>query len=626
MAFDPNFLDRLRDALPLAEIVGRRVRLAKAGREFSGLCPFHNEKSPSFTVSEEKGFYHCFGCGAHGDVIGFVMRTEGLSFPEAVERLTAEANIPLPAPTPGDAARKEKRAGLHEALEAACAWFQEQLHGAGGREGLGYLRGRGVAPESIAEFRLGYAPDQRGALRKALNAAGFHDDGLAAAGLVKRAENGESRDYFFDRIIFPITDRQGRVVAFGGRAMAADAKAKYLNSPDSEVFHKGRLLYNLHRARKAAHDRGEVIVAEGYMDVIALFQAGFPQAVAPLGTAVTEEQIGQLWRLSAEPLLCLDGDAAGQRAGVRAAERALPLLRPGQSLCFASLPPGEDPDSFLRSEGPEAFRSVLNSALPLADLLWRDVVAGRRADTPERRAGLRAELLRRVDRIEDRDVREAYRGEMIARFDEAFGRRYRRSGDAGARGAAGRSTFGKSGRVFKQDTAVSQRRPRQSPNLLRRRPEQVMLAMSVCHPRLALEMAEELAEIPLSSPEFSGLREAVLDQVSLAGTLDFEALKCHLSREGYASLLGSILNSARTHEPIARPDAALTEARKRMSYWIKRARENSGQPKHGDAVVKFAEDPSDASLARMRAERELGEESTARSSSIEKYESADPVD
>jgi hypothetical protein len=223
-------------------------------------------------------------------------------------------------------------------------------------------------------------------------------------------------------------------------------------------------------------------------------------------------------------------------------------------------------------------------------------------------------------------VREAYRGEMIARFDEAFGRRYRRSGDAGARGGAGRSTFGKSGWVFKQDTAVSQQRPRQSPNLLRRRPEQVMLAMSVCHPRLALEMAEELAEIPLSSPEFSGLREAVLDQVSLAGTLDFEALKCHLSREGYASLLGSILNSARTHEPIARPDAALTEARKRMSYWIKRARENSGQPKNGDAVVKFAEDPSDASLARMRAERELGEESTARSSSIEKYESADPVD
>ena len=385
MTLSTEFLDEIRARLSLADVVGRKVKLVKRGREHSGLCPFHSEKSPSFTVSEDKGFYHCFGCGAHGDVIGFVMQTEGLSFPEAAERLALEAGLQVPVSSPQDREAAQRRADLYEVLDAATGWFQEQLYTADGAEARAYLERRGVAPETTALFRLGFAPDKRGALRKAMNARGYDDDQLVEAGLMKRPDPDQAvgrgaqdlRDYFFHRIIFPITDRRGRVIAFGGRALG-DSKAKYLNSPETNLFHKGRVLYNMARARQAAHDTGEVIVVEGYMDVVALAQAGFPAAVAPLGTAVTEEQIEELWRMAERPTLCLDGDAAGQRAGFRAAARALPLLKPGRSLGFAVLPANEDPDSLVNSRGAAAFRQVLDSAQPLADVVWLMTV-GRQA-------------------------------------------------------------------------------------------------------------------------------------------------------------------------------------------------------------------------------------------------------
>ena len=404
MAFPPGFLDDVRARTALVGLVGRRVKLVKRGREHTGLCPFHNEKTPSFTVSEEKGFFHCFGCGAHGDAIGFVMRSEGLSFPEAVERLAGEAGLQVPRESPEARAAARRQAGILDVLDAAATWFQEQLQAASGAGARAYLEERGLDAACAGTYRLGYAPDRRGLLRAALNARGLDDAGLAAAGLIKQAEDGAGpRDYFFNRIIFPITDRRGRVIAFGGRALG-ESRAKYLNSPETPLFHKSRTLYNLARARQGAHDTGELIVVEGYMDVIALGQAGFPAVVAPLGTAITAEQLAELWRQNEEPILCLDGDAAGWRAALRAAERALPLLRPGRSLRFATLPPGEDPDSLVRGVGSPAMRAVLDAARPMSELIWLMETQGRDLNTPERQAGLIQALDERLRTISDANV------------------------------------------------------------------------------------------------------------------------------------------------------------------------------------------------------------------------------
>ncbi|HEY2110443.1 MAG TPA: DNA primase, partial [Dongiaceae bacterium] len=365
MSFTPQFLDELRQRLSLVSVISRKVRLVRRGRESTGLCPFHNEKSPSFTVSDEKGFFHCFGCGAHGDVIGFLMRSEGLSFPESVERLAREAGLALPVSSPEERQRAERQSTLVTAMETAAAWYQEQLAGSAGRGALDYLRRRGLAEGTIARFRLGYAPEGRTALRDALTRAGVSVELAQEAGLVGKGEDGALFDRMRGRVIFPIADRRGRVIAFGGRILG-EGQPKYLNSPETPLFHKGRTLYGLGQALRPAKDAGEVVVAEGYMDVIALSEAGFPQAVAPLGTALTEEQIAELWRLVPEPTLCFDGDAAGERAAARAADRALPLLKPGQSLRFAMLPEGEDPDTLILAEGSAAMRALLDRALPLA--------------------------------------------------------------------------------------------------------------------------------------------------------------------------------------------------------------------------------------------------------------------
>ncbi|MGE5545495.1 MAG: DNA primase, partial [Solirubrobacterales bacterium] len=338
MAFPPQFLDELRVRVPLAGVVGRRVKLARKGREHQGLCPFHNEKTPSFTVNEDKGFFHCFGCGAHGDAIGFEMRAGHLSFTEAVERLASELGLEVPAATPEERRQEQRRASLHDAMEAACVFFEHQLLGPAGREGLAYLKNRGLSDATIARFRLGWAPDSREALKGALMSDRLPEAMLVEAGLLKKPEHGgASFDLFRGRVTFPITDRRGRVIAFGARTMG-DHQPKYLNSPETPLFHKGSTLYGLAHAREQARTRGVALAVEGYMDVIALHQAGFDYAVAPLGTALTEEQIQELWRLADEPILSFDGDSAGQRAMARAAERALPILVPGKSLRFAVLP------------------------------------------------------------------------------------------------------------------------------------------------------------------------------------------------------------------------------------------------------------------------------------------------
>ncbi len=591
MAFPPEFLDRLRASVPLVDTVARHVRLTKRGGEYTGLCPFHHEKTPSFTVSENKGFFHCFGCGAHGDVIGFVMRIEGLRFPEAVEKLAGEAGLALPQNAPEDHERERRRADLYEVVEAACAWFQEQLAARAGRAARDYLAARGVSDDAVATFRLGFAPDKRGALRQALNARGIGDDQLAAAGLIKQPEDGGTpRDTFFNRVIFPITDRRGRVIAFGGRALG-DSPAKYLNSPETELFHKGRVLYNLDRARRAAHDGAPLVVVEGYMDVIALWQAGFPAAVAPLGTAVTGEQIQVLWRLAREPVVCLDGDTAGQRAGFRLVERALPVLVPGQSLAFAYLPAGEDPDSLVQAQGATAFREILDTARPLAEMVWQRALSQRRTDTPERQAALRRDLQTAVRAIQDPTVRDAYWQDMEARFRRHFGR-WR-----GARGRAARS------REAPGASAPTRPAPARQPvRMLQRRSEQAMLAALVHHPGLIAEFAEELATIRLTSTDLDGLLRALLDVAANHANLDSIELCRHLRQMVSTPVLEAVTaaDPARL-EPFADPAAPVEDARAGVRAFMDRDRERAALDETRQEAQRFAATMDDDSLARLEA-------------------------
>jgi DNA primase len=627
MTFPPQFLDEIRDRIVLADLIGRRVKLKKRGREHEGLCPFHTEKTPSFTVSEDKGFYHCFGCGAHGDAIGFVMRGEGLSFPEAVEKLAGEAGLPVPQSSPEERAAARRRTDLGAVLDLACEWFETQLSGAGGEAALSYLTGRGLRFETIAQFRLGFAPGRRGSLQKGLNAKGIGDDLLVEAGLLKRPEDGGPlRDYFFDRVVFPIADRRGRVIAFGGRALG-EAKAKYLNSPDTPLFHKGRVLYNLARARQAAHDTGELIVAEGYMDVIAMSQAGFPAAVAPLGTAITEQQIVELWRLAAEPVLCLDGDAAGRRAGFRAALTALPGLAPGRSLGFALLPAGEDPDSLLAGQGPEALRRALDAALGLSDLLWLKEVEGRNLATPERQAGLWQALKKNVAEIRDPDVQAAYRRAMEQRFEAAFGynpvtgRRVHGGGRSGAGPRPGR------GRVRRPPPAPVPvgRGLRQSPGELRHRREQVLLAAAINHPELLAEHAEDLAGLELAGAELRRLAGALVDLVAGAPDLDTGALKRHLCEQGFSKVLGGLLNR-RVYETwsFVRPETPLAEVRPIWVHFLALHRERRGELEAARAVDALAEDLSEEPLARFQARQRSVQGTESRRVEFDGLETVEP--
>ena len=647
MAFPPDFLDELRNRITLSEVIGRRVKLVKRGREHSGLCPFHNEKTPSFTVSDEKGFYHCFGCGAHGSAIDFVMNTEGLSFPESVERLAGQAGMAVPQESPQARERAEKRAGLIDVLEAATAWFEEQLASQAGREARGYLQARGLAPQTVAAFRLGFAPRERGALAKALRARGITVEQLVEAGLVKRNEaegpgdagGAALRDYFFHRIIFPIGDRRGRIIAFGGRALG-DSKAKYLNSPETPLFHKGRELYNLDRARRAAHDSGELLVTEGYMDVIALAEGGFPAAVAPLGTAVTEDQITALWRLVPEPTLCFDGDAAGQRAALRAAERAMPLLKPGKSLRFALLPAGEDPDSLLRTKGPAALRRVLEGALPLAELVWRKAAEGRPADTPERRAAIRAGLREQTAAIRDPELREDYRQEMDRRFSESFG--FAGGGRQGpGRGYAGGYGPGRPGQHYRGQhyrgpghwgqgnrgrggwgpQAVPAKRRVPADLLNSQRTEQLLLATLVNHNKLLTEFVEDLVGIDFVSDGLSALRQALIDCFAAYPELDSEGVKCHLSNQGYSEVLEQLLSpEVYVHGRFARPDASTEAARQSVLHILGVLRERQAAPQLAEDALALATEMTTDQLKRVQARQKLRSEEDGRKVDLDRFE------
>ncbi|MDX2102547.1 MAG: DNA primase [Alphaproteobacteria bacterium] len=429
MAFPPAFLEELRRRVPVSRLVVTRVKLTKKGREFSGLCPFHSEKSPSFFVNDDKNLFKCFGCGKSGDQITFAMEAQGLTFPEAVAEIASIAGLEVPQDRPPDPVATKRRKGAEAALEATCLFFEAQLAATAGADARGYLSRRGLTAEDVGRFRLGWAPDSRSALKAHLAKQGIPEDASLEAGVLKRGEDGAVFDFFRGRVIFPIFDRRGRPVAFGGRVLG-DGQPKYLNSADGPLFHKGQTLYALHIAREAAARKQPVIVAEGYMDVIALHKAGFTGAVAPLGTALTDDQLEELWRLTAEPVLCLDGDAAGQRAAAKAAERALPKVGPGRSLRFLVLPGGQDPDEVLRSGGARAFTELMGSAVPLVDHLWRAETTSHRIDTPEARAALQARLRDLARSIADPATRELYEAEFRTRLATLLG-------DAAPRGRFG---------------------------------------------------------------------------------------------------------------------------------------------------------------------------------------------
>lgn len=551
MRFTPQFLEELRARLPVSEVVGKRVKLKKAGREWKGLSPFQQEKTPSFTVNDQKQFYHCFSTGKHGNIFDFLMETEGVPFVEAVERCASMAGVPIPAATPDAARHEQRRRTLHDVMELAAKFFADTLASRHGAKARGYLGDRGITPQTQLQFRMGYAPGERFALKEYLGAQGIPVNDMVEAGLLIGGEDiPVPYDRFRDRVMFPITDHRGRVIAFGGRALEKDVPAKYLNSPETPLFHKGDNLYNLPMARQAAHNSAPIVVVEGYVDVIAMVGAGFPGSVAPLGTALTENQLALLWKMADEPILCFDGDKAGQKAAWRAADLALPHLKPGKSLRFALLPEGQDPDDLARSGGRGAIEEVIGAARGLVDVIWSREVEGGSFSTPERRAALEARINELTNGIRDEVVRRYYRQDLVDRLRQAFA-------PTSAYGGYGRGGFGgESGRRFAPRGAFTPgaagrsegrgRRPQASagsqtishlpyqvasPHLatspimrgqrssLSRR-EALILQTLISHPWLLHDHLEEAAALELAHPEAHRLRAGILAAFAHCGPTD----------------------------------------------------------------------------------------------------------
>jgi DNA primase len=588
MAFPPGFLDELRSRVSLADLVGKRVRLTRKGREHGGLCPFHNEKTPSFYVVEDKGFFHCFGCGAHGDAIGFVMRSENLDFIEAIERLAGLAGIAVPQQTPQEREKAQRQKTLLEALAAAAKFYEDQLWSPAGARGRDYLASRGLDEETMRCFRLGWAGDDRAALRRALTPE-FPQQLLVDAGLLHVSDRGgEPYDFFRERVIFPIGDRAGRVIAFGGRALG-DVQPKYLNSPEHPLFEKGRVLYGLsaarvNSAREAEAGGAGAIVTEGYMDVIALHRAGFSTAVAPLGTALTETHLAELWRLAPEPVLCFDGDAAGQRAALRALYRALPLLKPGHSLRFVILPTGEDPDSLLRLSGPAAFADILAAARPLAEMLWQAELGAKAVDTPERRADLERRVLAHAGQIADRVVQSEYR-----RFlrDKLF-----------ALGRLPRRSPGRNGPRL--PPPVFQGAPPPLPASPGRRQREVLIGLLLDHPFLITEAHEDIAAFDFPEPELDRLRRAILELDVLTPGLDAEALHLHLGQNGFASTVDAVVSALTDHAGFLSRVSDAETVRLSWVHVTRMVREGDRSELAG-AAEALARDPSPETWERFLA-------------------------
>jgi DNA primase len=577
MRFSNTFLDEIRDRVPISAVIGRRVTWDRKKTnvprgDYWACCPFHGEKSPSFHCEDRKGRYHCFGCGVSGDHFRFMQEIEGLSFPEAVQQLADMAGVAMPQPDVQAERREKERSTLLDVMELATGFFQDQLQTAAGAKARAYLRDRGLTGRTIETFRLGYAPESRSALKEYLAGKGIPKDQIEACGLVVHGEGiAVSYDRFRDRIMFPILSSREKVIAFGGRAMAPDAPAKYLNSNETELFHKGNVLYNFTRARKASQalakgrddESATIIAVEGYMDVIALHQAGVENAVAPLGTALTENQLELLWRMTPQPVLCFDGDGAGMRAASRAADLALPHIKPGRTVRFALLPDGKDPDDLVRHEGRAPFDTVLQQARPLAEMIWMREAGNGQFDTPEKRAELEARLKQIVAVIADENVRRHYQQDMRDRLNTFFApvrvgcdnrqgysdqggfsgrgnQQGRGQGGANGRGGQGQN-FGGAGR----SVGVSDRLARSG--LVRGYQDlpalrEVVLAITIVnHPQLLLDEYDEIAAIDFENRDLQRFWSAMLPAAATAGAnLSREYLMERLSAQGFEPLVTAL--------------------------------------------------------------------------------------
>jgi DNA primase len=640
MRFTPQFLDELRARLPVSEVVGRRVKLKKAGREWKGLSPFQQEKSPSFTVNDQKGFYHDFSSGKHGDIITFLMETEGVSFTEAVERLAAMAGLPLPAATPDAARHEQRRKTLHDVMELAAKFFADTLASREGAKARGYLADRAISPATQLQFRLGYAAPERFALKEHLGGKGIPVEDMVEAGLLIGGEDiPVPYDRFRDRVMFPITDQRGRVIAFGGRALEKDVAAKYLNSPETPLFHKGDNLYNLASARQAAHHGAPLVVVEGYVDVIAMVGVGFAGSVAPLGTALTENQLALLWKMADEPILCFDGDRAGQKAAWRAADLALPHLKPGKSLRFALLPEGQDPDDLARASGRAAIEEVIGAARGLADVIWLREVEGGSYATPERRAALEARIGELSNSVRDEVVRRYYRQDLSERLQRMFAPDVARGGYARGNFRAGSGPFGgesprrfaprgpsvppAGGRFDPRGGTSSTLRggPYQaaSPQLalspimrgqrsaISRR-EALILQSLINHPWLLHDHLEEVAALELAHPEAHKLRAAIISAFAHDHHHNSEAaeqaakMRADLEAGGFSQVLQRVERAITTsavwgaQAGAAREDVLATwhQLVSLHRQWHSLLRELK------DAELALGEDASEANLAWLR--------------------------
>ncbi len=595
-------MDELKARIRVSDVVGKSVKLKRQGREFAGLSPFTNEKTPSFFVNDEKGFYHCFSSGKHGDGISFLMEVEGLSFPEAVERLANMAGMDLPQVDP----EAEKRAAANKKtiswIEQAQNFYAKSLFRDVGKTARTYLKSRGLTGEDCKRFGIGYAPDSFDALRGELTQQGASLGRLIDAGLLIEPEDRNKKpwDRFRHRIMFPISDARGRLIAFGGRALDKDAKAKYLNSPETNLFHKGKLLYRYPEARKALHSpqngaRG-LIVAEGYMDVIALAKAGFEHACAPLGTALTEDQLQLLWRAGPEPTLCFDGDKAGLRAAFRSVERALPLLTPGQTLRFALLPEDLDPDDLIRAQGPAAMQDILDKSIPLVEMLWRREVEAERLDTPEAKAGLKDRIFAALREIKHEGVRDQYQTALLASFDKAYGRP--------------KWTPGKKPKTYGKEKASKADEQRMQPSALRKARERRILGAVLEWPSLLEQVDQTLFSLEFHEPGCKNLQNALLNYWQDTISVDKRALHAHIEDEGLSGLLTSFRRTRNL--TIAAMGGADADQKRRTRVWLAEARALEGresetsarQETRGRMADTIRRDNTDALQRLMRTSKD----------------------
>ena len=562
MAYPTRFMDELRARTSLMSVVGKRVKLTKRGKEFIGLCPFHNEKTPSFHVVEDKDFYHCFGCGAHGDAITFTMEMGGLSFPEAIQSLADDANLEVPQQSPQDREVEAKKMGLYDVVELACAFFEKSLYSPQGQQALQYLYSRGLSDSTIKHFRLGYAPADD-SLYEHLKSHNVDDKDMDDLGLVRFNERG-NYPFFRDRVMFTICDDRGKPIAFGGRFMG-DAKAaktgKYVNSPDTPLFDKGLNLYNLHHAKTVARKSNHIIVAEGYMDVIAMAQVGITNAVAPLGTATTPVQLEKLWKIADEPVMCFDGDSAGYGAGLRAAERALPNLTAGKSLQFCFLPDGLDPDDFIKERGADALRDYMADTTPLVSVIWDEELNRKPITTPEQQADFEKRIMGRAAQINDNDVRSYYRDgyknwiwEKIKRPNTG-----KSGGKSGGKSAFGTGAFSNRGGQYRKPENSMKRALKTTQQSLARRGQQVVLAIGINHPSITNLYWDQYQSIPLDK-DLDALRTALLSALMDNSDSTADSLRQTITETHPDSISDVLSPTVYMLAPAAKPDGDAEQA------------------------------------------------------------------